>query len=457
MDISRRTLVKASGLTVAAGALGVGRAGGALAAGRATASTRPPQTVTLTGTAFTQGSYLYHPFQVPPGTNRLDVKIIKQGSAKTGLGIFDQRGANYATLQRPNGFRGIYGEERGEFFLAADNASPAFVPGRIDPGEWTIVVPVFATQAPTPYTITVVLSQGPQPAPFVLGRDLVTVLDEPGWYRGDLHAHTPESSDAAASGSALTARQWADECRRIGLDFLALTDHNVVSQNFAVADSAGQDVLLLAGEEMTNWFYGHATVSGMSPGDWYDWRQLPSGQLTAQPDPRSGSIQQFIEAVRASQAYVSVAHPLVATPLPWRFFAEAETDEAARTHGLEIWAGPFQPDDESVLKLWDQMLLSGQRIMGNGGSDVHGVRNSEGFVPGTPTTVVHARALSKPAILEALKQGRCLSRGCRTVSRCTSAARRSTGSGRSTAAPCTARRPTGPRSRSWCVGPAGCA
>jgi len=395
VDLSRRTLLRAGGLTALT----------ALPGGRALAQAAAPQPVTLTGVAFGTGNYQYHPFDVPPGVNRLDVAIVKQGPAATGLGIFDSRGSHYATLASPNGFRGIYGEERGEFFLATDGASDAFLPGPVDPGEWTVVVPVFNARQPTPYTITVQMSAVPAGQPFRLGRDLEVVRDEPGWYRGDLHAHTPQSSDAWKSGSALTPAQWAQECRRIGLDFLALTDHNVVSQNFAIADSAGQDVLLMAGEEMTNWFYGHATVSGITPGDWFDWRQLPAGQLTASPDPRSGTIQQFVEAATASGAYVSVAHPLGAT-LTWRFFGEAAADPAARTQGLEVWTGQFQPDDEASLRAWDAMLVQGQRIVANGGSDLHGTENDQGFASGTPTTVVHAQALSKKAVVTALKAGR---------------------------------------------------
>jgi hypothetical protein len=396
VELSRRTLVKAGGLTAALSAV---------PSGRAIAQAREPQTVTLTGVAFGTGQYQYLPFTVPPGVNRLDVAIVKQGSAATGIGLFDQRGAQYATLERPNGFRGLYGEERGEFFVATDSASDAFIPGPVEPGQWTVLVAVFNARQPTPYTVTVQMSAVPAGPAFVLGRDLEVVLPEAGWYRGDLHAHTPQSSDAFKSGSALTPRQWADECRRIGLDFLALTDHNVVTQNFAIADSAGQDVLLMAGEEMTNFFYGHATVSGITPGEWFDWRQLPAGELTARPDPNSGTIQQFIEAATASGAYVSVAHPLGAT-LAWRFFPEAAVDPAARTQGLEVWTGPFQPDDEASLRAWDSMLLQGQRIVANGGSDLHGTQNDQGFASGTPTTVVHAEALSKRAVVAALKAGR---------------------------------------------------
>lgn len=268
-------------------------------------------------------------------------------------------------------------------------------------------MPVFSAPRPTPYTITVQLSSGPRGRPFRLGRDLLTVLDAPGWYRGDLHAHTPESSDAFSSRTALTPRQWADTCRRIGLDFLALTDHNVVSQNFSIADDAGPDVLLMAGEEMTNWFHGHATVSGIAPGEWFDWRQLPAQLLTPQAlrDPRTGTIQEFLRAARASGAYVSAAHPLGAT-LAWRFFPDAAVDPAARTDGVEVWTGPFQPDDQAAVDAWDAMNRAGQRLVANGGSDLHGVGNTNGFAAGTPTTVVHAAALSKPAVVDALRAGR---------------------------------------------------
>jgi len=399
VDLTRRGLLKVGGLVLAA------PAGIAASAGRAAAAARPLRTVTLTGVAFGTGTYNYHPFKVPVGVNRLDVRIVKQGNAKTGLGVFDQRGSHYATLERPNGFRGIYGEERGQFFLATDSASQAFTPGPIHPGSWTMVVPVFTAQQPTPYVITVEMSAVPAGRPFAYGRDLHVVLDEPGWYRGDLHAHTPESSDAWSSHSAMTPREWADACRAIGLDFLALTDHNVVTQNAAIATAAGQDMLLMAGEEMTNWFHGHATVSGIKPGDWFDWRQLPADQLTGRIDARTGSIQEFLRAARAAGAFVSAAHPLGAT-LAWRFFPEAAADPAARTDALEVWTGPFQPDDQASVAAWYAMTRQGQHVVANGGSDLHGVRNTGGVAAGLPTTVVHAQALSKVAVVKALKAGR---------------------------------------------------
>lgn len=359
------------------------------------------QTIVLTATALHIGQYLYLPFEVPGDVNRIDVSVTKQGDAITGVGLFDQQGAGYQSA----GFRGVYGEERSQLYVAADSASQAFIPGTIEPGTWTVLIPVFRATVPTVVTVTVVLTFGAQQGAFVYGPAPDVVRDEPGWYRGDLHCHTPESSDAWRSGSALTPADWADTARRIGLDFLAMTDHNVVSQNFDLARSAGSDVLLIAGEEMTNWFHGHATVTGIEVGDWLDWRQTPVGLPLPSGEP-GVRIQRFLADAREMGAFVAAAHPL-GLHLSWQFLADGDLDPLARPDSFEVWTGPFQPDDEAALLMWDDRLRRGWRVWANGGSDLHGVRNTNGFDAGTPTTVVYADQLSKAAIVRALKAGRC--------------------------------------------------
>lgn len=363
----------------------------------------PTQTIELTATARNIGQYLYLPFQVPSGVNRVAVSITKTGGdAITGAGLFDQRGTDYQS----SGFRGVYGEERSEFFVAADAASQAFIPGPIEPGEWTVIVPVFRTTVPTQVTATVTLTFGSQARAFVAGAPVEVVRDAPGWYRGDLHCHTPESSDAWKSRSAMTPAAWAAAARSVGLDFLAMTDHNVVSQNFHLARDAGDTgVLLMAGEEMTNWFHGHATVTGIDVGDWLDWRQTPAGLPLPSGVP-GARISEFLATAREMGAFVSAAHPLGAQ-LSWQFLADGDLDPAARPDAFEVWTGPFQPDDEAALRMWDVRVRQGWRTWANGGTDLHGVRNTNGFVLGTPTTVVHADALSRTAVVDALRRGRC--------------------------------------------------
>jgi hypothetical protein len=357
--------------------------------------------VVLETTVVGAGTYAYLPLDVPAGVNHLHVRMeASDDRASLGLGIFDPRGPGY---QSP-GFRGVYGAERREFELAADRASTSFLPGPIDPGTWTVMVPVFEAPVPTTVTVTVTLRYGPQPpATTLLRSEPGVVRSAPGWYRGDLHCHTPESSDAWAAGDALDVHAWADTCREIGLDFAAMTDHNVVTQNLDLGAAAGHDVLLLAGEEMTNWFHGHATVSGLAdPTAWIDFRQRPTGVPLQEHEAR---ITEFVRAAHEQDAFVSAAHPFFAH-LSWQFFADAAADPAARTDAIEIWTGQWTPDCEVGLATWDRMLGAGQRVVANGGSDLHGVDNEFAFTAGTPTTVVHADALATGEIVDALRAGR---------------------------------------------------
>lgn len=393
MGVSRRKFLAGLGATAVAGV--------AIPADKALGDSRSGERqrmVTLTGTATRIGEYLYLPFDVPEGVARLEGKLTEKGGATLGFGVFDQRGPGYESP----GFRGIYGAERSEFFLTSSEASRSFSPGRIEAGTWTLIVPVFNTVGPAKVRAEVALLFGPQGAVSRPGPSQEVVKAEPGWYRGELHCHTPESSDAAASGSALTAAGWADKAAEIGLDFVSLTDHNVITQNRGLKAAAEKGVLLMAGEEMTNWFHGHATVTGLEPGQHLDWRQRPLGVPLEENEAR---IQRFTREARRLGTYTSAAHPFLG-PVAWQFFPDAEADSEALPDGIEVWNGNFQPDDEAALKKWDELLLRGHRVPANGGSDTHGIENTGGFAPGQPTNVVYAEELSKEGMIAALKNGR---------------------------------------------------
>lgn len=396
--VTRRELLRGAG-ALAAGALATGLS--PAVASRASAGPRT-ETMTLTAPAEPQGFYVYLPFDVPGGVRRIEAKTTNRAGTSTGLGLFDQRGPQYGS----EGFRGVYGAELTEFFVAADTASRAFLPGPIEPGRWTVIVPMFGQPSGNRIAVEVTLVYGRQPPAFQPGPPVGVVRDETGWYRGDLHCHTPQSSDAFASGTAMGPAQWADECRRIGLDFVSLTDHNVVSQNLRLARDAGTDVLLMPGEEMTNWFHGHATVAGLPVGEWLDWRQRPSGIPLQEHEKR---ITAFVRTARELGTYASIAHPLLAQ-LTWQFFEDAAAnpdDPDYVPDGIEVWTSQFQPDDEAALDTWDQLLQTGRRIFANGGSDLHGVVNDQfGMFAGTPTTVVYADRLATDDVVGALRSGR---------------------------------------------------
>jgi len=58
-----------------------------------------------------------------------------------------------------------------------------------------------------------------------------------GWYRGDCHVHSLRSH-----GGELTPEQLAVAARAVGLDFIAITEHNTADTHGAWEPLAGDDL-----------------------------------------------------------------------------------------------------------------------------------------------------------------------------------------------------------------------
>ena len=87
-----------------------------------------------------------------------------------------------------------------------------------------------------------------------------------GWYRGDCHVHSERSY-----GGELTPAQLAAGARAIGLDFLATTEHNTSDTHGAWGPLAGDDLLVILGQEVTT-RTGHWLALGIDPGQVVEWR-----------------------------------------------------------------------------------------------------------------------------------------------------------------------------------------
>ena len=217
--------------------------------------------------------WAYVPFDVPAGTQRVDVStshdqfsLLGIGRNALDLGIFGPAGHE---LGNAAGFRSWSGGARAGFMLSAVNATPGYLAGFIDPGRWALALgPVVLNPMGMDWQAQITLTRGVQPSLRLAPdyRHTVRRVSQPGWYRGDLHTHTVHSDGRRRIAEMVTA------ATSVGLDFIVSTDHNTSSANRAwVAVTTNDGLEVIAGEEVTT-RHGHWLAIGLPPGCWIDWR-----------------------------------------------------------------------------------------------------------------------------------------------------------------------------------------
>ncbi|MGW3846414.1 CehA/McbA family metallohydrolase [Streptomyces fagopyri] len=377
-------------VTGAAAALTLGSvtfASGAGAAGRT-------ETRTVSGTLPVGApDFVYVPVEVPHGVREIHVAYtydrppVPAGTAGNALdiGLFDERGTELGG----EGFRGWSGGARAEFFVRADDATPGYLPGRIRAGTWHIALGPY-TVAPQglSYEVTVTLTHGEQaatpapvyPPPRARGRGRA-------WYRGDCHLHSWYSDGRR------TPAEIAALARAAGLDFINSSDHNTHSSHPHWADQAGDDLLIMLGEEVTT-RNGHVLALGTDPGTFVDWRYRA----------RDNRFGRFARRIRRAGGLVVPAHPhATCVGCGWKFgFGEADA--------VEVWNGPYTPDDEVALAEWDNTLVASVRSQSPSRSWLPAMGNSDAHrdpdAVGTPQTVVLADDLTREAVQDGIRAGR---------------------------------------------------
>lgn len=338
-----------------------------------------------------KGRYQEHPFEVPAGVTRLDIEFThshKGAGTELEIGLFD-----------PVRFRGTSRFSKERFHIAEGHATPSYVPGPIVPGTWRVSlgIPSIGAETHASWRVTVRLWTARDREPG-LGR---TLKDMPGWYVGDLHAHTLHSDafgcqDTDGNGARRGCQPWevVESARARRLDFLAVTDHNTTSHHadLATLQESLDDVLLLRGQELTT-FRGHANVYGTSA--FIDFRLGFKGR----------SIANVLDDVNREGALLSINHPARetgdrCTGCGW----DAPGTPWDRIAAMEVVNGTTVEGPTAGLPFWYARLNEGHRITGIGGSDDHAARSDQGRI-GTPSTVVFAKNLSEPALLDAIRSG----------------------------------------------------
>jgi hypothetical protein len=186
-----------------------------------------------------------------------------------------------------------------------------------------------------------------------------------------------------------TLAEIAAGARAAGLDFINSSEHNTHSAHAHWADQAGDDLLIMLGEEVTT-RNGHVVALGTDPGTFIDWRYRA----------RDNRFGKYAREIRDAGGLVVPAHPhATCVGCNWKFgFGEADA--------VEVWNGPYTPDDEISLADWDSTLVAAVRgrkpwIPAMGNSDAH--RDPDPI--GSPQTVVLADDLTREAIQAGIRAG----------------------------------------------------
>lgn len=248
--------------------------------------------------------------------------------------------------------------------------------------------------------VALILSSSALAAPVVTPNiPPVASLSEGVWLKGDLHIHSRHSKDSSNNPEAKIIRF----AENVGFDYIAITDHDnhvdgdVAHNTWSDPEFKSKSVLLLYGAEWTT-DRGHGNVFSAKP---YDHKRLY--------DVRDGRDVKILAVKKSLGVHLSANHPSGKDHFGFSYDI---------VDSIEVWNSPVWPQNAAAMMIWDDMLRSGRKLTGRGGSDSHhgapdtpaqavtnSIQSTADYV-GTPTTWVFAKNRSSQAVVDALTNGR---------------------------------------------------
>jgi hypothetical protein len=219
------------------------------------------------------------------------------------------------------------------------------------------------------------------------------------WLKGELHVHSRHSIESSNNPVAKIIAF----SKSVGMDYLCITDHDnhvdgdVAHNTWTDPEFKSDSVLLLYGAEWTT-TRGHGNAFSAKP---YDHQRLYD--VRDQRDVVVGSVKKELGI------HLSANHPSGKDHFGYSY---------DMVNSIEVWNSAVWPKNANAIMIWDDMLSSGRKLTGRGGSDAHhGVPDSpdkatknsyqaKANYVGTPTTWVFATARTSQAVIDALTNGR---------------------------------------------------
>jgi hypothetical protein len=227
----------------------------------------------------------------------------------------------------------------------------------------------------------------------------VASLTDGVWMKGDLHIHSRHSKDSSNNPvSKILALG-----KSAGIDYLLISDHDnhvkgdVAHNTWADPEYRSDSILLLYGAEWTT-DRGHGTAFSAKP---YDHQKLYD--VRDQRDAVIGRVKKELGI------HLSANHPSGKDHFGFSY---------DMVDSVEVWNSAVWPRNEAANLIWNDMLNSGRRLTGRGGSDSHhGVPDRPELATpnssqapnnnvGTPTTWVYGTARTTDAVVQGLTYGR---------------------------------------------------
>jgi hypothetical protein len=219
------------------------------------------------------------------------------------------------------------------------------------------------------------------------------------WLKGDLHLHSRHSKDSSNNPEA----KIISFAESVGMDYLCITDHDnhvlgdVAHNTWTDPEFKSNSVLLLYGAEWTT-TRGHGNVFSARP---YDHQRLYD--VRDQRDIVIGAVKKELGI------HLSANHPSGKDHFGFSY---------DMVDSIEVWNSAVWSKNANAIMIWDDMLSSGRKLTGRGGSDSHhgtpdtpeqATKNTyqrQANYVGTPTTWVFAKERTLQSVVDALTNGR---------------------------------------------------